>query len=171
MSQITHKILVNKYTGKIVQPVHEVTSEFPEPPDCVWKEIVPGTHLYGHFCVEPPEDLSHLDINESYFNFQTNQWVEVASTLQTGSIDQNKKIRNDLLKQSDVFLAEEFDPEIIQQWIDYRAKLRAVFDELADDFDHTTIVWPRTPRDIAELKKLAAAGDEEAIEIINRDGL
>jgi hypothetical protein len=40
-----------------------------------------------------------------------------------------------------------------------------------EGFNYSTVIFPRTPRDIQALKDKAAAGDLEAQEIVQRDGL
>jgi hypothetical protein len=86
-----------------------------------------------------------------------------------------KTIRNNLLKQSDVTIAnylEQGNTTEANRWTEYRSKLRTFFDDKPDDFDYEKdLVWPRKPTDIDALHKKASEGDQEAIEIIKKDGL
>lgn len=81
------------------------------------------------------------------------------------------KVRNNLLVQSDLAIAELTDQTEIERWKVYRQQLRDFFVDKPDDYDYTQIIWPRTPKDIDALKEKAAAGDEIAQEIIQRDNL
>lgn len=170
MATPTHKILVEKATGKIVQPVHTIDSERPEPPDCQWHIIEEGTWLWDHFCEDPPKDISHIDIDNSYLDFETGQWVEVP-TSSLPSFENAKFCRNELLKQSDRTVSRITDPEELAKWTVYRQQLRNMFVGIPEDFDWNMLVFPRSPDDIAEIKRLAAEGDDEAQQILIRDNL
>lgn len=165
---ITHKILVSKETGRIIEPVYPIDDPRPEPLDCKWIELVPGTA--AHKCYVTNEDVSHLDMAATYWDFETGEWVEVP-TSSVPSKARTKYNRNELLKSTDRVFATCTDPEEIALWLDYRQKLRTMFDNLPEDFDYNMIVFPRNPADIRALREKAAAGDQEAIEIIKRDGL
>jgi len=167
---ITHKILLNKDTGKVVQPVYLVENERPEPPDCIWHFIEAGTWLHDHFCCDPPIDISHIDIEEAYFDFESNTWNEVPSS-SVPSFSKTKFNRNELLKQTDRTISALTDIDKINSWALYRQQLRNMFVGVPEDVDWNMIVFPRNPDDIAVLKKLAAAGDADAAAIIKKDKL
>lgn len=167
---ITHKILVNKETGKLMQPVYKIDDPRPCPLDAEWIEIQPGTALHNHYCVEPPIDVSHLDLDEMYWDFQSQTWIEV-DTDKLPSYEKTKFNRNELLKQSDRVFATVTDPVEIEGWKKYRQELRDMFVGKSADYDWNMVVFPRTPIDIAELKRKAAEGDAEAAEIVLRDNL
>jgi hypothetical protein len=86
-----------------------------------------------------------------------------------------KTVRNNRLKDSDHVIAnyiEEGNTEEVNRWVEYRNNLRTFFDNIPDDFDYQKdLVWPRTPFDIDALHEKASQGDQEAIEIIQKDGL
>lgn len=170
MATPTHKILIEKATGKIVPPVYTIDSERPEPPDCLWHIIQPGTWLWDHFCEDPPKDIGHIDIDNSYFDFESDQWNEVPSS-SVPSFENAKFCRNELLKQSDRVVSKITDPAELAKWTTYRQQLRNMFVGIPEDFDWNMLVYPRSPDDIAELHRLAEAGDEEAQAIIQRDNL
>lgn len=166
--KITHKILVSKETGKMIFPVHLADDPRPTPLDAEWIFLVPESAAYKYLVSF--EDVSHLDMEETYWDFSTESWVEVPSKA-VPTLARTKFNRNELLKQTDRVFAQVTDPEEIEQWITYRKGLRELFDSLPEDFDLNMIVFPRTPNDIKALKEKAAAGDPEAIEIVKRDGL
>lgn len=166
--QITHKVLVSKDTGRIIFPVHDANDPRPCPPDAEWIFLVPGTA--AHKLLVADEDVSHLDMEATYWDFNAKAWVEVATT-SLPSKERTKFNRNELLKSTDKVFANVTDPEEIEQWKAYREGLRTMFDNLPDDFDYNMIVFPRNPMDIKALKEKAAAGDPEAIEIVQRDNL
>lgn len=170
MADAIHKILVDKTTGKIQQPVHLIESKRPNPPDQIWIIIAPGTALYNHFSMDPPLDISHLDLDEIYWDFQGNAWVEVP-TSKLPSFEAAKINRNEKLKVSDKIIADCTDPVEVSAWAKYRQDLRDLFVNIPEDFDWNMLVFPRDPTDIASLKAKAAAGDKEAADIITRDNL
>lgn len=165
---ITHKVLVSKETGRIIAPVHTIDDPRPEPLDCSWIPLVPGTAAHKLFVAN--EDVGHLNMDLTYWNFETEAWVEVPAT-SIPTKEKTKANRDELLKASDRVFALCTDPVEIEQWKSYRQGLRTMFDNLPDDFDYNMIVFPRTPADIKALKDKAAAGDQEAIEIVQRDNL
>lgn len=167
---VTHKILVNAETGKLIQPAYEIDHPRPCPPDAVWIEILPDTVLYKHYCIDPPEDISHVDLAELYWDFEGKYWVEVETT-SLPSFEKTKFNRNELLKDSDRIFVNLTDSAEIEGWKKYRQELRDMFVGKSDDYDWNMVVFPRTPVDIAELKRKAAEGDTEAAEIIVRDNL
>lgn len=167
---ILHKILVEKDTGKVIHPAYPLYDPRPEPPDAVWVQIKPGDVLYHHYSMIPPQDAGNLDLNELYWDFETENWIE-SITDKEPTLSMVKFSRNELLKQTDKKLATITDPDELQSWIDYRQQLRDMFVGLPDDFRWSTIVFPRSPSDIAELKRLAAEGDPEAAAIVLRDNL
>lgn len=83
----------------------------------------------------------------------------------------HKQIRNNLLVQSDYIIKELYDDVQINRWVKYRQQLRTFFDNLPDNYNYSSIVWPRTPNDIDALYQLAAEGDAEAAKIIKKDKL
>ena len=87
------------------------------------------------------------------------------------TLEFTKKVRNNLLIQSDLIIAEITDPIQIDRWMKYRRELRTFFDDKPADFDYTKIIWPRTPYDIDALLAKAAEGDSEAIKIVEKDSL
>jgi hypothetical protein len=86
-----------------------------------------------------------------------------------------KSIRNNLLKESDSIVAdylEQGNTEEANRWNEYRIQLRTFFDDKPEDYNYQRdLVWPRTPTDIDALHRKASQGDQEAIEIIQKDGL
>lgn len=167
---ITHKILVSNDTGKVLHPAYEIDHPRPCPPDCTWIPLKPEEALYNHYCIDPPVDVSHLDLNEIYWDFEGTGWVEV-STTSLPSYERSKFNRNELLKSTDKIVANCADPEELAGWILYRQQLRDMFKDLPFDYDWNMLVFPRTPTDIAALKEKAAAGDAEAAAIVLRDNL
>ena len=167
---ITHKILVSNDTGKVVHPAYEIDNPRPCPPDCTWIELVAGEVLHNHYCMNPPVDVSHIDINEIYWDFEGNGWVEVLST-SLPTYEKSKFNRNELLRTSDSKVANCTDPVELARWILYRQQLRDMFKDLPVDYDWNMLDFPRNPLDIAALKEKAAAGDTEAAAIILRDNL
>lgn len=167
---VTHKILINKETGKISSPVYLIENKRPEPPDCIWHDIEKGTWLYNHFCCDPPINLSHMDINEAYWDFEAEEWIEVP-TESYPTFEKTKINRNELLKNSDRIFVTLTNAAEIDAWKLYRQQLRDMFVNLPDNFDWNEIIFPRTPDDIAELHRLANEGNEEAANIILRDKL
>jgi hypothetical protein len=164
----THKILISNDTGRIILPIYVIDDPRPCPPDATWMEIDPDTSIYKHYV--GLEDVHHLDIEATYWDFETNAWIEVP-TSGGPSYEKTRFNRNELLKQTDKVFAKVTDPVEIQQWITYRQQLRTMFDGLPEDFDWNEIIFPRTPMDIKALKDKAAAGDAFAIEIVTRDNL
>lgn len=167
---ITHKILVSNETGKVIHPAHLVDDPRPAPPDCTWINIKPGDVLYFNYCMDPPQSAGNIDLNELVWDFESQSWIEVLSESYP-TYEKTKFNRNEFLKESDKIVATITDPTELQGWLTYRQQLRNMFVGLPDDFDWNEIVFPRTPNDIAELKRKAAAGDEEAAAIILRDNL
>lgn len=167
---ITHKILVSNDTGKVIHPAYELSHPRPCPPDCTWIELAEGEALYNHYCMNPPGDVSHLDINEIYWDFEGSGWVEVPTT-SLPSYEMSKFNRNEYLKGSDIKVATITDPVELAGWILYRQQLRDMFKDLPVDYDWNMLVFPRRPTDIAALKEKAAAGDAEAAAIVLRDNL
>lgn len=170
MMSITHKILVNNETGKILHPAYLINDPRPAPPDCTWVEIQPGDALYLNYCMNPPQNCGNVDLNELVWDFTSGTWIEVLSQ-SFATYERVKFARNELLKGSDRIFETITDPVEIEAWKLYRQQLRNMFVNLPDDFDWNTIIFPRKPTDIAELKRLAAEGDEEAAAIILRDNL
>ena len=166
----THKILVNNDTGKVIHPPHLIDDPRPAPPDCTWVEIRPGDALYLNYCMDPPQHCGNVDLNELVWDFESNNWIEVLSQ-SFATYEKVKFARNELLKSSDRIFATLTDSAEIDAWKLYRQQLRDMFVNLPDDFDWNTIVFPRRPTDIAELKRLAAEGDAEAAAIVLRDNL
>lgn len=82
-----------------------------------------------------------------------------------------KIVRNNLLVHSDQIISELTDETEINRWKLYRQQLRDFFVDKPADFNYEQLTWPRTPTDIDDLKEKAAAGDEIAIQIIQRDNL
>jgi hypothetical protein len=86
-----------------------------------------------------------------------------------------KSIRNNKLKESDHVIAdylEQGNTTEANRWVTYRNQLRDFFDDKPENFNYQTdLVWPRTPYDIDALHEKASQGDQEAIEIIQKDGL
>ena len=165
-----HKILVEKETGKIITPVYLIENERPAPPDCVWHTIEEGTWLYKHFSMDPPEDISHLSIEETFWDFEAEEWIEVP-TASIPTFENTKRNRNELLKLSDRVFSTITDPVEVARWTTYRQQLRDAFVDLPVDFDWNMFVFPRTPTDIDELKRKAAEGDTEAAKIVKKDKL
>ena len=169
---IKHKILVSKETGKMIFPVHTIDDPRPEPLDAKWIPIdsVTAPALYGHFSMDPPNDASHIDLYETYWDFDLNEWVEVSAPEAT-NFEKVKFSRNELLKQSDKHIVDATSPEERAAWMLYRQQLRDMFVGTPPDFEWSKVIFPRNPVDIQTLKDLAAAGDTFAAEIIERDGL
>jgi len=164
-----YKILVSNEDGKFQGPVYPIDDGRPMPPDMTWIPVEEGTCVYKLFI--STEDVSHLDMVNTYWDFEANEWIEVPTPAQQATRDTVKGVRNALLKISDQHVVEETDPERLAQWLAYRDGLRNLFVGLPDDYDWTKIILPRTPDDIASLKEKAAAGDEEAAAIVLRDNL
>jgi hypothetical protein len=167
---ITHKILVSNDTGKVIHPAYEIDHPRPCPSDCTWIELKTGEALYNHYCIDPPVDVAHLDLNEIYWDFEGSGWVEVPTT-SLPSYEKSKFTRNELLKGSDLRVATCTDPVELEAWKLYRQQLRDMFKDLPLDYDWNMLVFPRRPQDIAALKEKAAAGDAEAAAIVLRDNL
>jgi hypothetical protein len=165
---ITHKVLVSKDTGRIQFPVYTIDDPRPCALDCEWHYLTPGTAAHTHLVLK--EDVSHLDMEKTYWDFEANEWVEVPSS-SFPTFEMVKYSRNEMLRASDKVFAKLTDSAEIQAWVDYRQQLRTMFDNIPANFNWATIVFPRNPRDIAALKEKAAQGDTEAIAIIERDGL
>lgn len=165
MEDITHKILVDNNTGKIRPPIHPINSDHVKPDETTWIPLEPGTSLYGHFCCEPPIDISHIDLDEIFWDFKQRAWVEVLS-IKKPSLESHKQARNFLLKISDKIIADLLDPDDIQSWIDYRQQLRTMFDGLSADTDWNTIVFPRSPNDLKALQEKAAQGDSDSMSVL-----
>jgi hypothetical protein len=166
--EVTHKILVNKETGKMIYPVYPIDAPRPAPPDAEWHEIQPNSIPYKIFI--STEDLTHLDLGEVYWDFEGNNWIEVP-TSSVVTFEHVKTNRNELLKSSDRHIAQATDQTEINQWIAYRAGLRTLFENKSADFDWNMIVFPRMPSDINALHEKAANGDTEAAAIIEEEGL
>ena len=165
---ITHKVLVSKETGTIRSQVYEIDNPRPCALDCEWVNLTPGTAAYKHLVAN--EDVSHLDMDKTYWDFTAQEWVEVATTA-LPSLIKSKTTRNHMLVLSDAVFQTLTDPVEIQAWVTYRQQLRTMFDGLPADYDWNMLVFPRSPKEIAALKDLAAAGNVEAIAIIERDNL
>jgi hypothetical protein len=92
--------------------------------------------------------------------------------IQPLSLNFVRTVRNNLLVHSDTVISELEDKIEIARWMEYRTKLRNFFiDKDETYFSNNKLIWPKTPTDIDALKNLAAAGDTEAQEIIQREGL
>lgn len=85
------------------------------------------------------------------------------------TLEHSKLIRNNLLKESDIIIAELYDETEINRWKHWRELLRNYFVDKPTDFDYEQLVWPKSPRNIDALKEKAAAGDEEAKSILAKE--
>ena len=86
------------------------------------------------------------------------------------TLEHNRLIRNHLLVESDLILAEQTDPVEIQRWQHYRSLLRDFFLDKPEDFDYEhDLIWPKTPTDIDALKTKAAEGNAEAKAILDKE--
>jgi hypothetical protein len=136
--KILHKILVNNETGKIIQPVHTIDDPRPQPPDATWITIMPGTALYNHFSMDPPVDISHIDLDNTYWNFTTNTWVEVISPPPT-SLSAQRHARNNWLKNSDRHYANSKTAHEKTIWTQHRQQLRSLFDDRHSTVEHSAV--------------------------------
>jgi hypothetical protein len=166
MSQ--YKILVSKDNGTMIFPVYEASNPRPCPPDAEWVYLTPDSVPYKGLVAN--QDVSHIDLDKTHWDFSTQTWIEVAST-SLPTLENAKRNRNEILKNTDKVFATISDPDEIAAWVKFREQLRTMFDDLPDDFDYNMLVFPRSPVDIKELKEEAAAGDTEAAAIIKREGL
>ncbi len=166
----THKILVDNNTGKVIHPVYPIESERLAPPDCTWVKIYPGDVLYLNYCCNPPQNCGNIDLNELIWDFESENWIEVISE-SFATYEKVKFSRNEFLKQSDRVFANLTNQAEIDAWSAYRQQLRNMFVGLPDNFDWNKTIFPRTPTDISELKRLAAEGNAEAAAIVLRDNL
>lgn len=86
------------------------------------------------------------------------------------TLEHVKMVRNHLLMQSDLKLAELISQDEINRWIKYRILLRDFFINKPADFDYEhDLIWPKTPIDIDELKRKASEGDAEAQKILEKE--
>jgi predicted nucleic acid-binding protein len=85
------------------------------------------------------------------------------------TFEHSKIIRDHLLIESDIIVAELTDAQEISRWVHYRQLLRDFFIDKPENYDYIKIVWPKTPRDIDALKQKAAEGDAEAIAILAKE--
>lgn len=85
------------------------------------------------------------------------------------TLEHSKKIRNHLLIETDLIVAELTDPEEIARWVHFRQLLRDFFIDKPGDYDYEKLVWPKSPRDIDALKIQAAAGNTEAQAILAKE--
>lgn len=165
--EITHKILVSKETGKIVSPIYESSNTRPEPPDAVWVPVEPGSVIYKMYVSN--DYFGKANPAETFWDFDDQHWVEVDAPSPT--LEMVKHSRNERLRLSDRIIGSVTDPAELAEWIAYRQELRDMFDNIPEDFNWEQISMPRTPHDIARLRELAAEGDTDAQDIIQKDGL
>lgn len=85
------------------------------------------------------------------------------------TLEHSKVIRDHLLIESDIIVADLTDSQEISRWVHYRQLLRDFFANKPADFDYEKIIWPKTPRDIDALKQKAAEGDADAAAILSKE--
>lgn len=163
------KILVDDTTGKIVSPIYPANDLRPEPPNETWITIQEGTLPYKAYISN--EDISNIDLQNSYWDFSNSVWVEVPSPRTSISKATAVFARDARLIASDKVFENLTDTTEINAWIDYRQKLRTLFDNLPDNYNWNELVYPKSPDDIKALKEKALNGDEEAKLIIAKENL
>ena len=131
---ITHKVLVSKDTGKLVDRVHDIDDPRPCPPDCTWVPLVPGTPFHKLFVTN--EDVSHLNLDETYWDPVRNSWVEVVSVPVINK-DMIRFSRNERLRDSDPIIATAKTAEEQTAWATYRQELRDMFHDLHTHIEHS----------------------------------
>lgn len=85
------------------------------------------------------------------------------------TLEHSKIIRDHLLIESDIIVAELTDAQEISRWLHYRQLLRDFFVNKPADYDYVAIIWPKSPRDIDALKQKAAEGDANATAILAKE--
>lgn len=82
-----------------------------------------------------------------------------------------KEIRNGILAETDVKVAEIDNPIQLARWQAYREQLRTFFDDKPEGYDFVGFSWPDSPENIDALLRKAAEGDAEAMAAVARKGL
>jgi hypothetical protein len=131
---ITHKVLVRKDTGKQVERVHTIDDPRPCPPDCIWIPLVPGTPFHKLFVTN--EDVSHLNMEETYWDPVKNKWIEVVSVPVINEV-MVRYSRDERLRDSDFIIATAKTAEEVAAWATYRQQLRDMFHDLHVHTEHS----------------------------------
>jgi hypothetical protein len=82
-----------------------------------------------------------------------------------------KQIRNSILAETDIRIAEIDDSTQLARWMTYRQQLRTFFDDKPEGYDFVGFTWPDNPDNIDVLLQKAADGDAESIAAVARKGL
>ena len=79
-----------------------------------------------------------------------------------------KQIRNNILVETDIIIADIEDSTQLTRWQAYRDQLRTFFDDKPEGYDFIGFTWPDSPANIDALLQKAADGDAEAIAAVAR---
>lgn len=82
-----------------------------------------------------------------------------------------KQIRNSILAETDIKIADIEDAALLARWHAYREQLRTFFDDKPEGYNFIGFTWPDSPENIDVLLQKAADGDAEAIAAVARKGL
>jgi hypothetical protein len=160
MSVQTHKLLVNKFTGKVDNYVaYKMDENIPyNPKEQVFISIDSANPYYKNLVSDPPEDLGDIALFDSYWDFDAGSWVFPEPPQHNITLEFLKQVRDNMLKTTDDIMIDiDISDEDKVGWATYRQQLRDYFVDFDVTQDLTQIVWPKNPDDS---KALANGGGQ-----------
>jgi citrate lyase beta subunit len=82
-----------------------------------------------------------------------------------------KQVRNNILIETDIKIADIEDATQLARWQAYREQLRTFFDDKPESYNFVGFTWPDSPENIDALLEKAAEGDAGAIALVAQKGL